>query len=116
MTELHNILITDAEDSEVRIVSCSPEELKLRVKIDVLGGKLCQILCRRPLHVDLSPVFMLGSLSVGGADILPDDYLRSRNRGYDGDEDSYHVLKFTDQDENSYFVISCEQEEISEIT
>ncbi len=109
-------LISYGDDSEVTVLSWNSGELVLRVRIDVAGGEIWLIRISNVMHVDMPWNFMLGHAAFGGVELLPQDYLGSRNRGYEGDEDQYHVICFTDQDENAYFVIAYEPERFEKET
>jgi len=108
---LNRVMLTsDSDDSEVTVLSWNLGELVLRVRVDVLGGEIWLIHIPHVVHVDMPGNFMLGHAAFGGVELLPQGYLRLRNRGYDGDEDKYHVIRFTDNEENVYFVIAYEPE------
>lgn len=112
MTTSHEVLNNYADDSEVSILSCDQDQLILRVKVDAHGGQIWRIKCSNLVHVDIAPLFILGRVDFGGQELLPYGYLTNRNRGYEGDEDTYRVIRFTDIDENTHFVITYEEEQI----
>jgi hypothetical protein len=101
-----------ADDSEVTVASWNDDEIVLRIHVDSHGGEVWLLRIKNVCHVDMASCFILGSTAFGGQELLPPDYLINRNKGYDGDEGSYHIIRFTDVDENNYFIIGCEDEVI----
>lgn len=113
MKELYAALREYADDSLLEVVAYNREQLRLRLTLDSHGGKQYVLLIPRPVHVDMPPVVMLGSIEFGSRSLLPPGYSDFRYRGSEGDEDSWRVMKVTDDEENGYFVIFAEREEES---
>ena len=101
-----------ADDTEVDVRSCDRDQLVLGLKVDSCGGAQWLVTIRGIVHLDLPPSFMLGRVAFGGIELVPGNYFTSRNRGYEGDEDKYHVIKITDQDDNMFLIVSYEEAEI----
>ena len=100
-----DILEKHGDDSLVEVLEYSSGRLVLRVLLDAIGGREIRIISNRPYHLDMPPKLMLGTIQVGDCHILPDGYLNTRNRGYDGDEGSWQVMRITDDEQNEYYAI-----------
>ena len=106
-----------ADDSEVTVASWNDDEIVLRIRVDSHGGEVWLLRMGNVCHVDMASGFILGSTAFGGQELLPPDYLTNGNKGYEGDEGNYHIIRFTDVDENNHFIIGYEDEVIEkEIT
>ena len=114
MKDLHTILCDYADDSRLEVAAYDGEQLRLRLALDSQGGKQYVLLIPKPVHLDMPPVVMLGSIEFGDQSLLPSGYADSRYRGYEGDEDSWRVMKVTDDEGNRYFVVYSEKEIIDE--
>jgi hypothetical protein len=108
--DLYRTLGSYADDSSVEIVEYTAQSLVLSVAIDSLGGEVHRIRINEPLHVDMPPRLMLGSIVFGGRSLLPEGYERSRSKGFEGNEDEWRVMKVVDDEGNEFFALFFEDE------
>ncbi len=101
--DLTDVLADDADDSLLRVVEYNNNRLVLSVRIDVLNGEEHQILLESPIHIDMPPEMMLGKIVFGDSSLLPKGYTSSRNKGYEGDEVDWRVMKIIDDSENDFY-------------
>lgn len=109
MIDLHEVLMNHGEDSILELISCNRERLILVASIDVLMEKHT-ITIPLPQYIDVCPLTHFTSIRFGALDLLPFNYLRSRQKEFaDGevgsDEKYYRVVKIVDQYGNNFFII-----------
>ena len=101
-----------ADDSRLEITSYNNEWLRLRLTLDSAGGITYKVAIPKPIHIDMPPIVMLGQVEFGDRSLLPRHYSKTRYRGYEGDENTFRIMKITDDKENHYFVVYYEKEVI----
>lgn len=108
----YDLLANDADDSLLEIIEYNSKILILSFIADALGGEKHFIKIYNPIHLDMPPKVMLGYLIFGDKKLLPPEYEENRNKGYDGDEANWRILKVIDDEENEYYAIYITQETI----
>jgi len=103
--DFYSLLSKDAEDSLLTVSEYKEGILRLVFRADALGGEEHTITIRQPVHLDMPPKLMLGSVLFGDASLLPSGYAEARNQGYGGDEDTWRVLKAVDDEANEFYAI-----------
>jgi hypothetical protein len=105
MIDIYQILQKYADDSTLEVVTYNRDYLKICLTIDVEAGEKYSLIIPTPLHLDMPPKIMLGNIVFGKKELLPDNYAEFRNRGYEGDEVLWRVMRITDDEENLFFAI-----------
>lgn len=114
MMDIYEVLLKCGDDSHLEVIEYRRECLKLRIQLDIAGGKNYSLTISHPIHLDMPPNVVLGRIEFGSKKLLPEGYGEFRNRGYEGDEDSWRVMKVTDDEGNQYYVIYSAPEKIEE--
>ena len=103
--DIYKNLQNYADDSILEITTYNRECLKICLTIDAEAGEKYLLIIRSPLHLDMPPNIMLGNIEFGNKELLPEDYEKYRNRGYEGDEEAWRVMKIMDSEKNQFFAI-----------
>ena len=104
--DLYAVLDADGEDSLFELVEYNPSRLVFEVCVDVLGGKRYRVTMSNPVHLDMPPKVALGSMSFGDSALLPKGYAATRNKGNDGDEHAWRVIRVVDDETNEFYAIA----------
>ena len=110
MPNIASLLEKQAADSELHIHTLNSKEMVVKISLDVLGNELHNVIIPYPDHIDMPPVVHLGSVHFGDVSLLPANYLSTRRKGYEGDEEKLRVMKIKDDEGNTFFIIFCGQE------
>ena len=111
--DIYETLRNYADDSLLEITAYNREFLKICLTIDAETGEKYLLLIHSPLHLDMPPNIMLGSIEFGSRELLPEGYETYRNRGYEGDEEIWRVMKIMDCEENHFFAIYYQDDQES---
>ncbi|MDP6046439.1 MAG: hypothetical protein QGG25_12580 [Phycisphaerae bacterium] len=110
--DLHDTLTRGADDAELRVVELHDNRIVLSISMPSCGGETWLIRSENVVHLDMAPRIMLGSIEFGGLEILPPNYVDTRDIDYGGEPQRYRVLHFIDMDEKDGYLILYDNEEI----
>jgi len=116
MNEIKSTLEKYADDTDVSVRSFDSTALSLDVLVASRGNEKWIMTVNGVIHLDLSPSFILGKEEFGNIDLLPDNYMQSRNFDFGGDVSKYNVIKFVDVDGNYHIVVFYGEESIVKVS